>query len=152
MESKHQRISVGAHQFKFEDVGDYLEGTYLGFRPIVWDDGRPGKIHHVGKDDGVYSFSGTYRLDEELAKVAPYADVTIEYVGQAKTKRGLSPVRLFDITASETIGDIPGLQFGAGASVGELTAPVVRPVLDSGSYEYLVVDERTGELDDDSLR
>ena len=113
-ENDRHLYDVGTLFFVFQEPGDELDGTYHGFRWTQYPDGKYGKVHHVANDTGVYGFSGTYQLDENLARVAPYAEVVITYAGQTPTKRGLNPVKLFKVRTTETEHEIPALEFGNG--------------------------------------
>lgn len=95
-------IDVGDLFFQFTREGDTIDGQYLGYQPIVWPDGNPGKQHFIDTGQGVYKFTGTFNLDNSLDMVEPGAYTVITYKGAQPTRRGLNPVKVFTVQTAQT--------------------------------------------------
>ena len=95
-------ISVGDLFFQFTTEGDEISGHYLGYQPIVWPDGKPGRTHFINTGEGVYKFTGTFNLDNALDLTAEGAFTVIQYKGNQPTRRGLNPVKIFDVRTTAT--------------------------------------------------
>ena len=93
---------VGDLFFQFATEGDTLTGAYLGYQPITWPDGNPGRQHYMDTGAGVYKFTGTFNLDASLDMVEPGSYTEIEYKGAQPTRRGLNPVKLFAVRTATT--------------------------------------------------
>ena len=122
-----EMISVGDLFFQFSAEGDSISGHYLGHQPITWPDGKPGRMHFIDTGEGVYKITSTFNLDKDLGLVAEGAFTSITFVRSQPTRRGLNPVKIFDVrtTATRVIAQpqqasLPGMDTpsGQGAPMG----------------------------------
>ena len=97
-----QLIDVGDLFYQFTTPGDSLTGNYLGYQPIVWPDGNPGRQHFIDTGEGVYKFTGTFNLDNSLDMVQTGAYTEIVFKGEQPTRRGLNPVKVFGVRTAAT--------------------------------------------------
>ncbi len=102
MTVQRQMIDVGDLFYEFKTEGDEIDGRYLGYQPIRWADGSPGRQHFIDTGEGVYKFTGTFNLDASLDMVEPGAYTIIVFKGVQPTRRGLNPVKVFSVQTEKT--------------------------------------------------
>lgn len=85
---------------KFDNVGDFFVGTYLGKAEVTTDDGEIIEAHTFENDMGLpVAIWASYDLNRKLADIGNGILVRVEYVRDVETKRGLSPMKEFKVQA-----------------------------------------------------
>jgi hypothetical protein len=93
----------GGNKFKFEEVGQVLEGHYLGDDTINIK-GKEVLRHSFNINGEITSTLGSYQLNEILEKVSPGQLVRLTYKGKKSTGKG-NTVKTFklEVDTSNTI-------------------------------------------------
>lgn len=75
--------------FKFKNVGDRIEGVFMGSSMVSLPGMMPFKTFQVQPEGkGPISFSSNYQLEKCLGEMVPGATVRITFNGQRTSKRG----------------------------------------------------------------
>jgi hypothetical protein len=113
-----KKIDTGqGEQFKFEKIGDQLEGYYVGSFDFEGDYG-PTKKHCFQTSEGLAVVFGQTHLTQLLEGVEPSVLVRITLEGEKKpTKKGRRPMKLFGLEYDEEQRMDIGM-VAAGASSG----------------------------------
>lgn len=75
--------------FKFDEVGQTVEGTYLGVEDFTYKNGNPGKRYVFEREDGTkFSLNGSAVLDRQMQHVDVDMYLRITFTGLFHTDTG----------------------------------------------------------------
>jgi hypothetical protein len=99
---------------KFENVGDQLEGYYMGSFDFEGDYG-PNKKHVFQTSNGAEVVFGQAHLKQLLPSVKPGTMVRITLTGElAAKKKGRQPMKMFQIEQdTDNVTEVTGVDFNA---------------------------------------
>lgn len=83
-EIQYEDVEAGDF-FKFEEVGDFIEGQLLHVSTIKMSNGTVGSYKILTPDGAEMKFNGTVTLDEKLREVPVNTMVKITYIGDERT-------------------------------------------------------------------
>jgi hypothetical protein len=114
--------------YKWQTVGQSLEGVYLGTREgATFDGGRRSKLGVIVLETGVQTaFALPTALAMRVADLAPGSQVRITYTGTQKGNQPM-PFKTFKVEVddgSDGMGAVPAPASRHGASAGATGAPV----------------------------
>lgn len=84
---KTKGFDDGAEAFKFEAVGDSIEGYLKNVGSITFD-GKAVKRYLVQTDDGLYSFLGSFKIDELMTGIETGIKVRLTYTKKERLGGG----------------------------------------------------------------
>ena len=86
--------------YKFEAVGDMIEGTLVGSRVHVFSNGPATKYTLRQEDDSLVVFFGATMLDGLMEAIEVGQFVQIVYLGKEETTAG-QPLNVYDVAAED---------------------------------------------------
>lgn len=87
---------------KFNSIGDSLTGLYEGTRMFKSRLAGEQQVYDVRTQDGLFTITGNWDLNEKMGKVRAGAWIRVTYVDDKPMRQGLTPMRIFKVEVSRS--------------------------------------------------
>ena len=83
--------------FKFENIGDAIEGYFVDAQEFNYRNGDPAVRYIVRAEDGVdYSFNGTAVINQRMTLITRGEYIKVEYTEDVDTGN-VQPAKMFEV-------------------------------------------------------